>query len=167
MAKIQRDVAIANVVANSSNQNHSNAYINSAYATLPSKAATDRNYQLPSASVYQISEPDGLRRSMPTGKTRQNVSQYDRFDGIALKRSSVYRKDEFVPVPSKLDHYNINDIVVYRGQMVQMVPLSPNNYTGSGIRPNVNFEKKNSIQVLNQPIYAKNMDRRMLPKSYV
>ena len=106
----------------------------SAYATLPSKAATDRNYQLPSASVYQISEPDGLRRSMPTGKTRQNVSQYDQFDGIALKRSSVYRKDEFVPVPSKLDHYNINDIVVYRGQMVQMVPLSPNNYTGSGIR---------------------------------
>ena len=152
MAKIQRDVAIANVVAGSQNPNRTgsaNAYINviitggvvfpvklklqSAYATLPK---IERNYQLPAASIYQISEPDGpglgqmthsgSRRALSAPKVPQ-YSDQTRFDGIALKRSSIYRKDEFVPVPSKLDQY-INDIVVYRGQMVQMVPLSPNNY---------------------------------------
>jgi len=127
MAKIQRDVAIANVVAaqsnNASNYAPGNAsYVNNGYSTVSYMPGVNRQQPLPegNSSLYnQINLP----------MTSTALAKTSNFDGhpsarkYALKSSSIYRKDEIVPV----DDVRMGELVYYRGEMHQMVPLSRTN----------------------------------------
>ena len=84
--------------------------------------AVHRQQQLPegNSSLYnQINLP----------MTSTALTKTSNFDGhpssrkYALKSSSIYRKDEIVPV----DAVGMGEIVYYRGEMHQMVPLSKTN----------------------------------------
>jgi len=126
MAKIQRDVAIANVVAQSNNASNyapgNASYVNNGYSTVSYMPAVHRQQQLPegNSSLYnQINLP----------MTSTALTKTSNFDGhpssrkYALKSSSIYRKDEIVPV----DDVRMGELVYYRGEMHQMVPLSRTN----------------------------------------
>ena len=82
--------------------------------------AIHRPQQLPegNSSLYNQINP----------MTSTALAKSTNFDGpssrkYALKSSSIYRKDEIVPV----DGLGMGDVVYYRGEMMQMVPLSKTN----------------------------------------
>ena len=83
--------------------------------------AIHRQQQLPegNSSLYnQINLP----------MTSTALAKSTNFDGpssrkYALKSSSIYRKDEIVPV----DGLGMGDVVYYRGEMHHMVPISKTN----------------------------------------
>lgn len=84
--------------------------------------AVHRQQQLPegNSSLYnQINLP---MTSTALAKT-SNYNGHPSLRKYALKSSSIYRKDEIVPV----DDVRMGELVYYRGEMHQMVPLSRTN----------------------------------------